>query len=93
MAVVVKRNEVPFTYRDYASWPDDERWELIDGVAYDMCATPSRHHQAISVVLSMNFFNYFKGNPAKSMLRPSMWYCPIRAPMIGAIRSLWCNRI
>ena len=61
MAVVVKRNEVPFTYRDYASWPADERWELIDGVAYDMCAAPSRRHQKISLVLSMYFSNYFKG--------------------------------
>jgi len=65
MSVVVKRNEVPFTYRDYASWPADERWELIDGVAYDMCAAPSRRHQGISGVFFGNFFNYFKGKPCK----------------------------
>ncbi len=65
MSVVVKRNEVPFTYRDYASWPANERWELIDGVAYDMCAAPSRRHQGISVVLSMYFSNYFKGKPCE----------------------------
>jgi len=23
-----------FTYADYCRWPDDERWELIEGVAY-----------------------------------------------------------
>jgi hypothetical protein len=23
-----------FTYADYITWPDDERWELIYGVAY-----------------------------------------------------------
>jgi hypothetical protein len=23
-----------WTYADYCGWPDDERWELIDGVAY-----------------------------------------------------------
>jgi len=65
MSVVVKRSEVPFTYRDYASWPAGERWELIDGVAYDMCAAPSRRHQGISVVLSMHFSNYFKGKPCE----------------------------
>lgn len=21
-----------FTYSDYLTWPDDERWEVIDGV-------------------------------------------------------------
>jgi len=70
VSVVVKRNEVPFTYRDYASWPADERWELIDGVAYDMCAAPSRRHQAISVVLSMYFSNCFKGKPCKVYVAP-----------------------
>jgi hypothetical protein len=23
-----------FTWSDYRSWPDDARWELIDGVAH-----------------------------------------------------------
>jgi len=65
MSVVVKRNEVPFTYRDYVSWPADERWELIDGVAYDMCAAPSRRHQGISGAMYVNFAQYFKGKPCK----------------------------
>ena len=38
-----------FTYGDYRRWPDDERWELIDGRAYDMCPAPSRGHQAMVV--------------------------------------------
>jgi Uma2 family endonuclease len=37
--------EEQFTYGDYSTWPDDERWELIDGVAYDMSPAPSRSHQ------------------------------------------------
>ena len=36
-----------FTYDDYAGWPDDERWELIDGVAYDMSPAPIVKHQTI----------------------------------------------
>ena len=70
MAVVVKREEIPFTYRDYASWPDDERWELVDGAAYDMCAAPSRRHQGISVVMSMYFSTFFKGKPCKFYYAP-----------------------
>ena len=30
------KNDRIYTYADYCSWPDDERWELIDGVAYNM---------------------------------------------------------
>lgn len=59
MPIIVKRNVVPFTYRDYASWPEDERWELIDGTAYDMCAAPSRGHQRKCAVLYRIFANFF----------------------------------
>lgn len=41
-----------FTYKDYLSWPDDERWELIDGIAYDMSPAPSRNHQRILLLLA-----------------------------------------
>lgn len=36
-----------WTYRHYRTWPEDERWELIDGEAYDMRASPSLAHQRI----------------------------------------------
>ena len=35
------------TYADYLTWPEDERWEIINGVAYAMTPAPSRAHQAI----------------------------------------------
>jgi len=35
-----------FTYADYLSWDDDERYEIIDGVAY-MMASPTERHQAM----------------------------------------------
>jgi Uma2 family endonuclease len=70
VAVIVKRNIVPFTYRDYASWPADERWELIDGVAWDMCAAPSFNHQAISAVLFGTFFTHFRGKQCKVLSAP-----------------------
>ncbi len=36
-----------YTYKDYCGWPDEERWELIDGVAYDMTPAPILRHQDI----------------------------------------------
>lgn len=70
VSVVVKRQEIPFTYRDYESWPNEERWELIDGEAYDMCAAPSRRHQGVSGVLHVYFSLYFKGKPSKAYAAP-----------------------
>lgn len=45
---LTKAKEEKFTYSDYVTWPDDERWELIDGEAYDMPSAPSIKHQKIT---------------------------------------------
>ncbi|MEW6618013.1 MAG: Uma2 family endonuclease [bacterium] len=47
MGLPAKKIEERFTYGDYLKWPNEERWELIDGVAYDMSPSPSRRHQEI----------------------------------------------
>ncbi len=48
MELEAKKIDSKYTYKEYCSWPEDERWELIDGVAYDMCAAPTSRHQRIS---------------------------------------------
>ena len=35
----IKQGQV-YTYGDYRKWPDDERWELIEGTAWNMSAAP-----------------------------------------------------
>jgi len=39
------------TFHDYLGWPEDERWEIIDGKAYNMTPAPSTLHQRILVRL------------------------------------------
>ncbi len=56
----LKKPEHKFTYGDYYKWDDDKRWELIDGVVYDMTPTPLRIHQEILGIISCNFYNYLK---------------------------------
>jgi Uma2 family endonuclease len=46
-----KKDDRRYLYRDYKTWPEDERWELIDGVAWNMSPAPSMGHQALSVEL------------------------------------------
>ena len=43
------KKEGTFTYADYLGWPEEERWELIEGIAYDMTPAPSTRHQMILV--------------------------------------------
>ena len=52
--------EKRYTYADYASWGDDTRWELIDGVPYAMSA-PSEMHQRIVSRLCGQFYAYLRG--------------------------------
>jgi hypothetical protein len=40
MGSPAKKFHRKYTFDDYLTWPDDERWEIIDGEAYDM--TPER---------------------------------------------------
>ena len=53
-----------YTYADYLKFPDDERWEIIDGVPY-MQSAPSPAHQLISSELNRQFANYLLGKPCK----------------------------
>ncbi len=46
--MVSARPKGKYTYVDYFSTPEGERWELIDGVLYHMAAAPNRKHQTIS---------------------------------------------
>ncbi len=59
-----------FSYADYLTWPDDERWELIDGVAYMMSPAPSRIHQKVSAALFNQIYNHLKGKPCESYSAP-----------------------
>lgn len=44
-----RRDAFHHTYADYFSWPDDERYELIDGIAYvKEPPAPSRSHQEVA---------------------------------------------
>lgn len=48
------RKQPPHTLADWETW--EGRWELINGVAYDMTPAPSLAHQEISMALSVRIF-------------------------------------
>jgi len=47
------KQKEPVTYQDYLNGPEDERWEIIDGVAHNIVPAPSLKHQKISMNLSI----------------------------------------
>lgn len=54
-----------YTYKDYLTWPDNERWELIHGRPYNMTPAPTRRHQGLLVELLRQLANYFHDRPCK----------------------------
>ena len=70
MAYPLPQQGEHFTYRDLLTWPEGERWELIDGVAYDMTPAPSTSHQGISRELLTQFALFLRGKPCKVFAAP-----------------------
>jgi len=58
MGLAAKLDIERYTYGDYLKWPDNERWEIIAGVAYDMSPAPSPKHQEILGELHRQLSNY-----------------------------------
>lgn len=46
MGLAIKKDR-SYTYKDYLTWPDDERREIIEGVAYNMSPAPEVKHQRL----------------------------------------------
>jgi Uma2 family endonuclease len=66
LAADIKR----YSYKDYISWPKEEKYEIISGIPYDMSPAPSRIHQEISMRLVNEIYNYLKGKKCKVYAAP-----------------------
>jgi Uma2 family endonuclease len=69
-STATKRN-ARYTWADYQSWPEDERWELIDGVAYGMAAAPSTSHQKVVGRLYSRLERALSGGPCEPFIAPT----------------------
>lgn len=59
-----------YTYADYLLWPEGERWEIIDGHAYNMTPAPSRKHQLVVGNLHFLILSYFREKSCQVYLSP-----------------------
>ncbi len=59
-----------YSYQDYLNWSDDERWELIDGVPFNMSPAPSRRHQQILGELTTEFTAYLRDKHCRAYAAP-----------------------
>jgi len=71
MPAPIKKINPKFTYQEYQAWPDNERWEIIDGEAYAMTPAPNIAHQRITRNLSRIVFNHFRTLPCEPFAAPT----------------------
>ncbi len=60
-----------YTYQDYLTWPDEERWELIGGIAHNMTPAPNTKHQRILSELSRIIGNALHGKKCTLFVAPT----------------------
>ena len=79
MVEPLRKYDSEYTYEDLVQSTDDARWELIDGVPFDMSPAPTRRHQEISRALFRQFDSFLQNAPCQ------MYYAPfdVRLPKDG----------
>lgn len=54
-----------YTLTDYLTWDGHERYELIDGIPYNMSPAPLPKHQSISGALYAQIWLFLEGKPCE----------------------------
>jgi Uma2 family endonuclease len=67
---LARRDQELHCYADYLGWPADQRYELIDGIAYAMGPAPSRRHQEIVLELARQIADALEGSGCRPYLAP-----------------------
>jgi Uma2 family endonuclease len=70
MSGPASRVKEEFTYSDYLRWPDNRRWEVIHGTAFDMSPAPSTEHQRVLRKLLVHFDNFLTDTPCEVFSAP-----------------------
>ena len=58
------------TYKDYLNWPENEHWELIEGVPWNISPAPSTTHQRMARELAVSMYNALKKSSCELFIAP-----------------------
>jgi Uma2 family endonuclease len=70
MKTALKKRNERYSYSDYLNWPETERFELLNGVVYDMTPAPPRRHQEILGEIHRQMANCLLDKPCKVYVAP-----------------------
>lgn len=69
MVQTLRKEQEVFTYADYLQW-EDGRWELVNGIVYDMSPAPSRMHQRVTGDLFARIHALLHDSPCEVYVAP-----------------------
>jgi len=67
---LARRDDQRHTYGEYLTWPEDVRYELIDGVAYLMAPAPTLPHQDIAGRVYAQLIAKLGDGPCRAYIAP-----------------------
>jgi len=70
MAIVKHSEEQKYSYADYLTWKDDQRWEIISGEPMLMSPAPNRAHQTILKRLALQIEPNMRDKSCELFLSP-----------------------
>lgn len=70
MADPLKQIEKNWSYAQYLTWDDNNRWEIINGTVYNMSPAPGRFHQHYIGNIFAQFHQQLKGKPCQAFVSP-----------------------
>jgi len=71
MALAREKSPELFSWYEYKDWPEDDRWQIIDGHAYCMAAAPNIKHQKVAGNLYATIREKLKGKPCSTFIAPT----------------------
>lgn len=69
-STTVTRQGKRWTWSDYQTWSEDERWEIIGGQAVDMSPAPSTTHQGVVIRIAARLERALAGQSCKPFVAP-----------------------
>ena len=99
--MVTAKPKGTYTIADYFATPEGERWELVDGVLYQMAAAPNRKHQDASENIGRCFADHIRPRrlglvyrapfavllPGESAVEPDLFFVSMARERILAERG------
>lgn len=70
MGMPAKEFNHKYSYSDYLTWTDNKRWEIIDGIVYNMTPAPSSVHQRILGKLFLIMEHFFENDKCEVFMAP-----------------------